>query len=52
MIRNCILFQNIDSKDEEAIIDAMSSQTCQTNDTIINEGAAGDMLYIVESGEF
>jgi cAMP-dependent protein kinase regulator len=52
LIRNSILFKNIDSNDEQTIIDAMGEQNCQVGETIISEGAAGDQLYIVESGDY
>lgn len=52
LIRNSILFRNIDSDDEQTIIDAMGEKNCEVGETIIEEGTDGDQLYIVESGEY
>lgn len=52
LIRNSILFQNIDSRDEEALIKAMNFKDYAEGDRVISEGDRGDDLFIVESGEF
>lgn len=52
LIRNSILFQNIDSRDEEALIKAMGSKNYAAGEQVIAEGERGDDLFIVESGEY
>jgi hypothetical protein len=42
LIRNSILFQNIDSKDEETLIKSMSERVFEQGDAVINEGHSGD----------
>lgn len=52
LIRNSILFQNLDSSDEEILVKAMEEKSYAGGDVVIREGEAGDMLYIVESGSY
>ncbi len=52
LIRNSILFQNVDYKDEDVLICAMEEKVAIENETIIEEGENGDALFIVESGEY
>lgn len=52
LVRNSILFQNLDSKDEDILIKAMEEKEYSAGSTIIKEGESGDVLYIVESGEY
>lgn len=52
LIRNSILFQNLDWKDEEILIKSMSENEFSTGDVVIKEGEAGDELFIVQSGEY
>ncbi len=42
LIRNSILFQNIDAKDEETIISSMSEKTFEVGQSVICEGENGD----------
>lgn len=42
LIRNSILFQNLDWKEEEILIKAMSEKEFKTGDKVIQEGDAGD----------
>ena len=52
LIRNSILFQNLDWKDEETLIKAMSEKEFQSGDSVIKEGEDGNELFVVESGEY
>ena len=52
MIRNSILFQNLDWKDEELLIKAMGEIEFSSGDSVIKEGEAGEELFVVESGEY
>jgi cAMP-dependent protein kinase regulator len=52
LVRNSILFQNIDSRDEEALIKAMNFRDYAEGERVITEGDRGDDLFIVDSGEF
>lgn len=44
------MFQIIDEKELNIVINAMDIVTYQPNDKVIVEGEQGDALYIVESG--
>lgn len=50
LIRNSILFANLDEKDEHTVIDAMQEKKFSEQDVVISEGDKGDCLYIVASG--
>lgn len=50
-IRSAFLFNNLDNKDFKVVIDAMDQMHASKGTKIIEEGASGDVLYIVESGE-
>lgn len=52
LIRNSILFQNLDWKEEETLIKAMAEKEFKSGDKVIQEGDAGEELFIVESGEY
>lgn len=52
LLRSSILFQNLDCKDEEALLKAIASKDTEEHELIIKEGEAGNVLYIVESGEY
>ena len=52
LIRSSILFQNLDWKDEETLIKAMSEKEFQSGQTVIKEGEDGNELFIVESGQY
>jgi len=51
LLQNEMLFQNLDDKDLEVVIDAIESCKVNKGETIIKEGEPGQCLYIVESGE-
>ena len=50
LIRNSILFQNLDWKDEEALIKTMAERQFESGQAVIEEGKDGDELFVVESG--
>lgn len=52
LIRNSILFSNIDETEESTVIDAMEEKDYQKGDHVITEGEKGDCLFIVSEGEF
>ena len=41
----------LDDKDLQVVIDAMDEKNVEAGEDVIREGDAGDVLYIVESGE-
>lgn len=45
------MFMGLDDKDMNTVIDAMESKHVKAGNDVITEGEAGDVLYIVESGE-
>jgi len=45
------LFNSLDEKDLNTVIDAMDEVKFQAGDQVIIQGDAGDMLYLVYSGE-
>jgi len=44
------MFMSLDDKDLEIVIDAMDQKNFKSGEQIIEEGDAGDVLYVVESG--
>lgn len=52
LLRNSILFKNLDSHDTEIVMGAMEEKEFHAGDTVIREGDGGDVLYMVEEGEF
>ncbi len=52
LIQGSVLFQNVDEKDEQILINAMEEAEFQSGDEVIKEGDKGDELYVVESGVF
>jgi CRP-like cAMP-binding protein len=45
------MFMGLDDKDMNTVIDAMESHHVKAGTDVITEGEAGNVLYIVESGE-
>jgi CRP-like cAMP-binding protein len=45
------MFMGLDDKDMNTVIDAMESKNVKAGTDVITEGEAGNVLYIVESGE-
>lgn len=45
------MFNNLDDKDFNIIIQAMDVRKCTAGETVITEGEPGDVLYIHESGK-
>jgi len=52
LLRNSILFKNLDTHETEIVMGAMEEKEYQTGQTVIREGDGGDVLYMVEDGEF
>ena len=44
------MFNSLDRKELEIVINAMDLVLCKPNTTVINQGDDGDNLYIVEAG--
>lgn len=44
------LFRNLDEEQENDVLAAMKEVTLEAGETIIEQGAAGDYFYVVESG--
>lgn len=45
------MFMGLDDNDMNTVIDAMESKQVKAGTDVITEGEAGNVLYIVESGE-
>jgi len=52
LLRNSILFKNLDTVETEIVMGAMEEKEYQAGQTVIREGDGGDVLYMVEQGEF
>jgi cAMP-dependent protein kinase regulator len=44
------MFQHLDTKEKNIVIDAMEECHFKANDVVIKEGDQGEVLYIVETG--
>jgi cAMP-dependent protein kinase regulator len=44
------LFNTLNEKDQNIVLDAMKEENFKTGDVVIREGDDGDVLYVVESG--
>jgi cAMP-dependent protein kinase regulator len=44
------LFNTLNEKDQNIVLDAMNEENFQKGDVVIREGDDGDVLYVVESG--
>jgi cAMP-dependent protein kinase regulator len=44
------MFMALDETELEVVIDAMDEQKCGPGETVILEGAKGDVLFVVEDG--
>lgn len=51
-IRNNFLFKNLDSTQQQEVIDAMFEKPVAAGEDIIKQGAKGDFFYIIDSGAF
>lgn len=51
-MRNSILFQNLDNKDEEIIMKAMTIREVHEYELVIKEGEQGNNFYVVSEGEY
>jgi cAMP-dependent protein kinase regulator len=52
LLNKSILFKGLDDKDTKIVIDAMQDRLCKPGETIIEEGEGGDVLFMVDEGEF
>jgi len=52
LLRNSILFKNLDNTEAEIVMGAMEEKEFKAGETVIREGEGGDVLYMVEEGEF
>jgi serine/threonine protein phosphatase PrpC len=52
MVRANFMFQSLSRQQREKIFMVMKLKTVKENDLIIKEGDAGDVMYIIDSGEF
>lgn len=50
-ILQSFLFCNLDQADLEIVINAMEERKYETDQTVIEQGEAGDCLFVVETGE-
>jgi cAMP-dependent protein kinase regulator len=50
-ILQSFLFCNLDQKDLEIVINAMEEKKYEPEQTVIEQGEAGDCLFVVETGE-
>lgn len=50
-IMKSILFNSLDEKELNTVIDAMEEKHYEAGNSIIKQGDNGDVLYLVESGE-
>lgn len=51
-ISNNFLFRNLDEEQERDVLAAMREVSVAPGHVVIEQGAAGDFFYVVESGEF
>lgn len=49
-LQSAFMFMGLDDKDLAIVIDAMDEKKCSADETIIQEGDNGDVLYVVETG--
>lgn len=52
LLGNSILFKSLDTKDAEIVMGAMEEKSSKAGETIIQEGERGDVLYMVQEGQF
>jgi len=52
LLRNNILFKHLDHKNTNIVIDAMDERVFKAGEEVIREGDGGDLLFMVEEGEF
>lgn len=50
-ISQSFLFSNLEPNEIDIIIDAMEEKLFKQGETVIEQGQAGDCLYVVEHGE-
>ena len=52
LVEKIILFQSLNKDDVNIVIDAMEEINVQEGEKVIEEGAKGDTLYIIEAGGY
>ena len=51
-LQNSFMFEALNEKDQNIILDAMSIEEKSKGDYVIKQGDDGDVLYVVESGKY
>lgn len=49
-LKQSFIFRSLDDKETNIVIDAMEEKKFKSNDLIIQQGADGDCLYVVDQG--
>lgn len=49
-VSQSFMFNSLDEKDMNTVIDAMEEKKFKTGDAVITQGEKGDVLYLVEQG--
>lgn len=52
MLENNFLFKNLSMTDRDTLFRVMKKQNCSSGEIIIKEGDVGDVMYIIDDGEF
>ena len=52
MLENNFLFKNLPASDRDVLFKVMKRQECSAGEVIIREGEVGDVMYIIDDGEF
>ena len=45
------LFQSLDQKEVDIVINAMEEMTYESGENVINQGNSGDCLFVIEKGD-
>mmetsp|Transcript_39656 Transcript_39656/g.51136 ORF Transcript_39656/g.51136 Transcript_39656/m.51136 type:complete len:1011 (-) Transcript_39656:146-3178(-) len=51
-IKGMFLFESLNSRELNDLIDIFAPKSCNEGDTIIEQGDTGDFMYVVDSGRF
>jgi cAMP-dependent protein kinase regulator len=49
-VKHSFLFNSLEAKDLQTVIDAMEEKNIKSGETVITQGENGEVLYIIESG--
>ena len=52
MLENNFLFKSLPTADKDILFKVMKKQKCSVDEVIIKEGDVGDVMYIIDDGEF